>query len=292
MATIAVTGGSGKLGRAVLERLAAEGHSTISLDQTPPRVDSEDFSRVDFTDYGQALDALLGIDARHSGVDALVHLAAIPGPGRANNIATFHTNMAISFNVFHAARRAGIRKIVYASSETLLGIPFDQDPPYLPVDEEFPARPETIYSLVKHLEEVMLAEFVRWEPQLQVTALRFSNVMEEQDYAAFPAFNADPALRDWNLWSYIDARDGAQAVSRALSRDAAGLEVFNIAAADTVMETPTAELAAARFPEVRLTRGLGTHESLISSQKAAEVLGFVPEHSWREVRVVPAAARG
>ena len=94
----------------------------------------------------------------------------------------------------------------------MLGLPFDTPPPYIPVDEEYPARPESTYSLVKQLEEQMAIQLVRWDPELSISALRFSNVMDPDDYAAFPSFDADPMLRKWNLWGYIDARDGAQAV--------------------------------------------------------------------------------
>ena len=107
--------------------------------------------------------------------------------------------------------------MVFASSETVLGLPFDTPPPYVPVDEEYAARPETAYSLGKPLEERMAIELCRWHPDLKIAALRFSNVMDVEDYAGFPAFDADRA-RKWNLWGYIDARDGAQAVRQALER--------------------------------------------------------------------------
>jgi nucleoside-diphosphate-sugar epimerase len=129
---------------------------------------------------------------------------------------TFHNNMLSTYNVFQAARRAGIKKLVYGSSETVLGLPFDIDPPCIPVDEEYPASPESTYSLVTHLEEKMAVRLTRWDPELSITALRFSNVMDPEDYAVFPSFDADAMLRKWNLWGYIDGRDGAQAVSRAL----------------------------------------------------------------------------
>ena len=214
---IAVTGGSGKLGRTVVRTLRNEGHEVVNLDQAGDR---DAVTRVDLTDFGQVIDAIGGVDDRHRGVDAIVHLGAIPAPGIMSDVATFHNNMLATFNVFQAARRLGITRIVYASSETVLGLPFDVPPPYIPVDEEYPARPESIYSLVKHLEEQMAIEFVRWNPELSITALRFSNVMDPADYEAFPSYDADPMLRKWNLWGYIDARDGAQAVSLALATPA------------------------------------------------------------------------
>lgn len=277
---IAVTGGSGKLGKSVVARLRDEGHEVINLDKAGIR--GAGFARIDLTDYGQVIDALFGINDLASGFDAVVHLGAIPAPGIVPDVVTFHNNMLATYNVFQAARRAGIRKLVYASSETVLGLPFDIDPPYIPVDEEYPARPESTYSLVKHLEEQMAIQLTRWDPELSITALRFSNVMDPEDYAAFPAFDKDATLRKWNLWGYIDGRDGAQAVLRALENAKPGFEAFIIAAADTVMGRSSAGLAAEVFPGVKLVKDVGEHETLLSIDKAKRMLGFAPEHSWRE----------
>ncbi len=283
---IAVTGGSGKLGRTVVRTLRNEGHEVVNLDQAGDR---DAVTRVDLTDFGQVIDSIGGVDDRHRGVDAIVHLGAIPAPGIVSDVATFHNNMLATFNVFQAARRLGITRIVYASSETVLGLPFDVPPPYIPVDEEYPARPESTYSLVKHLEEQMAIEFVRWNPELSITALRFSNVMDPADYEAFPSYDADPMLRKWNLWGYIDARDGAQAVSLALANAGPGFERFIIAAADTVMSRPNAELVAEVFPGVEVRGDLGEHDTMLSIGKARRLLGYEPRHSWRD-EVTEAAA--
>ncbi|NUU33113.1 NAD(P)-dependent oxidoreductase [Arthrobacter sp. C9C5] len=276
---IAVTGGSGKLGRNVVRRLIDDGHQVTNLDQTGER--EHGFTRVDLRDYGQVVDVILGLDDRHEGFDAIVHLAAIPAPGLAPDAATFENNMQATYNVFQAARRAGIKKIVYASSETVLGLPFDVDPPYIPVDEEYPARPESTYSLVKHLEEQMAIQLTRWDPTLSITGLRFSNVMDPEDYEEFPSFDADASLRKWNLWGYIDGRDGAQAVARALEHGKPGFEAFIIANEDTVMSRPSSELAAEVFPNVKVVKELGEHETMLSIDKAKRLLGYAPEHSWR-----------
>ena len=284
MSRVAVTGGSGKLGRFAVAELLGQGWSVVNLDRVPPAkpLPGEAFTRIDFTEYGQAAEALTAIDDRYRSVDALVHLAAIPAPGLTANAATFANNMPATYNVFAAARLAGIRNVVWASSETVLGLPFDTPPPYLPVDEEYPARPESTYSLVKHLEEQMAAQFCRWDPRLKMIGLRFSNVMAPADYAAFPSFDADPSLRKWNLWGYIDGRDGAQAIRLALEHQATGVDVFIISSPDSVMSRPTAELAAEVFPGVPVTRELGTHETLLSCDKARRVLGYRPAHSWRD----------
>jgi nucleoside-diphosphate-sugar epimerase len=276
---IALTGSTGKLGSVVLRELRDAGHDVTGLDIVGRR--EPGFVQVDLTDYGQVIDALGGVD-RTEAFDAVVHLGAVPAPGIRTDVATFHNNMGSTFNVFWAAVRLGIRRIVYASSETVLGLPFDVPPPYIPVDEEYAARPESVYSIVKVLEEQLATELVRWQPDLSITALRFSNVMVPEDYAEFPSFDADPLLRKWNLWGYIDARDGAQAIERALDAAPAGFDTFIIAAADTVMSRPNAELVAEVFPEVPISAEFGPNDTLLSIAKARRLLGFEPRHSWRD----------
>jgi nucleoside-diphosphate-sugar epimerase len=280
---IAVTGAHGKLGRSVVGALAAAGHDVTALDRVPAPAGSPASGIVlELTDAGDVMDALAGIDEHHAGLDAIVHLGAIPAPGRLSDVATFHNNMLSTFHVLNAARKLGIRRIVTASSETVLGLPFDTPPPYIPVDEEYPARPESTYSLVKHLEEQLAIQLVRWDPEVSISALRFSNVMDPEDYAAFPSFDADPLLRKWNLWGYIDGRDGAQAVLRALEANRPGFEAYIIAAGDTVMSRSNADLVAEVFPGVPVTRELGEHDTLLSIDTARRLLGYAPQHSWRD----------
>jgi nucleoside-diphosphate-sugar epimerase len=283
MTRIAVTGGSGKLGRAVVEHLAEHGYDVVNLDRSaPPEEAPGDFLAVDLTDYGQTVQALSRIEDRYDEVDGVVHLAAFPAPGLVPNTTTFVNNITATHHVFAAARAAGITNVVWASSETVLGLPFDSPPPYAPVDEEYPPRPESTYSLVKALEEEMAAHFCRWDPELSMIGLRFSNVMDPEDYAAFPSFDTDPMLRRWNLWGYIDARDGAQAVRLALDHGGTGREIFVIANADTVMSRSSASLMAEVYPDVELRKELGEHETLLSVDKARRVLGYRPQHSWRD----------
>lgn len=282
---IVVTGGSGKLGRAVVTDLTDHGHDVWNVDVAPPREpdgSSGRYTRVDLTDFGQVYELFRGIDEGWPAIDAVVHLAAIPGPGQVPNAALFANNVTGTYNVFAAARHAAIRNIVWASSETLLGLPFDTPPPYVPLDEAAPIRPETSYSLAKALDEEMARHFCRWDPELKMIGLRFSNVMEPADHARFPSFNDDPALRSWNLWGYIDARDGAQAVRRALELDTTGTDVFIIANADTVMSRSSADLMAEVFPGVEVRHTLGEHETLLSIDKARRVLGYEPRHGWRD----------
>jgi nucleoside-diphosphate-sugar epimerase len=283
MTRIAVTGGSGRLGRAVVRDLDEHGYDVVNLDRVEPPEDAPgDFVRVDLTDYGQTFQALSRIEDRYDHVDGVVHLAAFPAPGLVPNTTTFVSNISSTHHVFAAARAAGITNVVWASSETVLGLPFDTPPPYIPVDEEYHPRPESSYSLAKTLEEEMAGHLCRWDPGLKMIGLRFSNVMYPEDYAQFPSFDEDPLLRKWNLWGYIDARDGAQACRLALEHDATGRDVFIIANADTVMSTPSAELAAAVFPGVEVRGDVSGTVTLLSIDKARRVLGYRPAYSWRD----------
>ncbi len=120
-----------------------------------------------------------------------------------------------------------------------------------------------------------------WEPELKMIGLRFSNVVDETDYPQFPDFDRDPSTRSWNLWSYIDSRDGAQAVRKALEYQATGAHVFGIASPDTVMLRPTSALLDEMLPDVDRHESFSGHESLISIEKARVVLGYEPIHTWR-----------
>ena len=190
------------------------------MDAAPPRDARSAFTRIDLTDFGQVVEAFSRIDSRY---DARRRGRAPRGDPRArqrDERGDLRQQRRRDVQRLRRRARGGIRNVVWASSETVLGLPFDEPPPYLPVDEEVPWRPETTYSLGKVLDEEMARQFCRWDPELKMIGLRFSNVMEPADYAQFPAWNDDPSIRKWNLWSYIDARDGAQAVRRALEHEA------------------------------------------------------------------------
>jgi nucleoside-diphosphate-sugar epimerase len=282
MARILVTGGSGKLGRAVLRDLVTHGYEVLNLDQHALPDPICPSLRVDLANFGEVAAAILGgVDERGGPFDAVVHLAAIPAPGLAANARTFANNVPSTYNVLEACRLAGIKNIVFASSETVLGLPFDTPPPYAPVDEEYYPRPESAYALGKLLDETMAAQFCRWDPALRIVGLRFSNVMNPEDYAAFPKFDADPQARKWNLWSYIDARDGAQAVRRSIQADFTGFEAFIIANADTVMNRSSMSLLAEVFPGVATKGNLAANGTLLSIEKAKRMLGYSPQYSWR-----------
>ena len=276
MSGVVVTGGAGKAGRAVVADLLEHGYDVVSVDVLrDPNLTEGQQLVADLTDYGETVDAL-------KGADAVVHLAAIPAPGLKPDELTFRVNTTSTYNVFAAAQLLGLRRVVWASSETTLGLPFERElPRYAPIDEEHPLLPESSYALSKVVSEEMARQFGRWRGTSHV-GLGFSNVMEPHDYERFPGFWDDAQLRRWNLWGYVDARDVAQSCRLALDADLSGAEVFIIAAADTVMNRPSADLMAEAYPDVELGGGVGEFGTLLSIEKARRQLGYEPAFSWRD----------
>jgi nucleoside-diphosphate-sugar epimerase len=276
MSRVVVTGGAGKVGRATVRDLVEQGRDVLSVDIARDPDSPAEQLVADLTDYGQAVDAL-------KGAEAVVHLAAIPAPGLQPDELTFRVTTTSTYNVFAAAATLGLKRVVWASSETILGLPFDREQPrYAPIEEEHqPPLPESTYALSKLVGEAMGEQFNRWTG-IPYHGLRFSNVMEPHDYERFPGFWHDPELRRWNLWGYVDARDTGQACRLALDSDLEGAEVFIVAAADTVMNRPSAELMAEVYPDVELRGELGEFETLLSIGKARRLLGYEPAYSWRD----------
>lgn len=275
MKRIVVTGGSGKAGRAVVRDLLEHGYEVLNVDIVPPPERQTTFLKADLTDSGQAFEVL--VDA-----DAVVHLAAIPAPGRETERVTFDVNMSSTYNIFVAALALGLERVVWASSETTLGLPFDREQPaYAPIDENHPPYPESSYALSKILSEEMARQMNRWSG-IPFVGLRFSNIMEPHDYARFAGFQDDATLRKWNLWGYVDARDVAQSCRVGLEADFEGADHFIIAAADTCMNRTNADLMTEVFPTVSLRNNVGDHETLLSIDKARKVLGYDPQYSWRD----------
>ena len=277
---VCVTGASGKAGRAVVADLREHGYDVLATDAVVSGEDrDEGMLRADLTDYGQAVEAL-----SQAGAEAVVHLANIPAPGLSTPAVTFNSNITMNFNVFQAAAALKLDRVVWASSETTLGLPFDTPPRYAPVDEDHYPVPTSTYALSKVASETVAGHIAQWSG-IAYVALRFSNIMAPEDYQMFSTFWDDPHARKWNLWGYIDQRDVALSCRLALEADAGtvtGNPAFIIAAADTVMNRPSAELLAEVFPGVRLTRDVGESGTLLAIDRAREVLGFHPEHSWRD----------
>jgi nucleoside-diphosphate-sugar epimerase len=281
LSRIVVTGGTGKAGRACVKDLQAHGYDVLNVDRAAPEGTPRPFMLADLTDYGQVVGVLSGAGVGTKEVSGVVHLAALRVRVYSDQV-TFANNVVSTYNVFEACRLLGIKNVVWASSDSVLGVPYDEPPAYLPVDEDSEVRPESDYSLSKLLCEEMATQFCRWDPSMKIFGLRFSNIMEPQDYARFAAFQNDAHQRKWNLWGYVDVRDAAQAIRKALESPIKGAEVFSISSGDTVMARSDAELLAETLTSVPVRRELRGNETLHSIEKAKRLLGYQPEHSWKD----------
>lgn len=283
---IAVTGGSGTpergVGATIVKTLASQGYKVVNLDIAPPRQNVGEFRHVDLTQYGDTFACL-------EGCDAVVHLAANANPDfdHFTGAQRFHTNTLAAYNVFQAAVTHGMKRVVWASSETVLGWPFDKVvPPLLPTHDDEPAIPTSSYGISKAVTE-NLAEHMNRMSGIPFIGLRFSNVFydipgHETGYDKLPAAWQKPEEKRVNLWGYVDHRDIAQGVMKALHADIKTARNYTLAAADTCMQQTNQELLDLCFPGTKLRDGTGPHDTLVGIDRAREELRFAPQHSWRD----------
>lgn len=291
------TGGSGKAGKHVAPYLAEQGHQVTNADLMPLRHPAVADLRVDLTDAGETYSAMAGLAtfdeldlAEKPSYDAVVHFAAVPAILLRPDSATYATNVLSTYNVLEAATRLGVRKVVFASSETTYGICFAQGvrrPLYVPVDEQHPTVPEDSYAMSKVANEVTARAF-QARSGADVYGLRINNVIEPHEYAeSFPAYLRDPALRRRNLFAYIDVRDLGQMVQCCLQTDDLGYQVFNVANADLSVAATSQEIRDLFYDRIEVRREMGRDETFFAIDKARAMVGFEPQHSWRDVLTDP-----
>jgi nucleoside-diphosphate-sugar epimerase len=273
---VVVTGGSGLTGRHVVEHLVQHGYDVSSVDTVRPDRQLAPYRLVDMEDIGQVYGCL-------AEADAVIHLAAIPRPTFHTNEVVFRTNIMTLYNVLEVAATLNIRRIVFASSISVLGFPFfyrPLAPQYVPIDEAHPQFPQDPYALSKSLGEQMAEAFTR-RADMTIISLRFPWIHTPQTFREqlAPLWD-DPAAGASNLWSYIDARDAAQACQLALEADLSGHQPFFVAASNTFMKTPTADLVRQCYPDTEIRPGLAVNASLLDSSKAARILKFSAQHVW------------
>ncbi len=283
---VVVTGGSGQAGCEVVRSLARAGHEVINFDLRPPASALElpgTFCRVELTEIGEVYDALFQFRP-----DAVCHLAANPSPQGQARIDVFTNNTLSAYALMQAAGDLGVRRIVYASSETVTGIVHGRRPDRIPFDESLRLDAPNAYALSKYLSEIIADSMIQSYPETTFVGLRLSNVMpnDENGREMLAERRRNQARGAFNLWSYVDARDVGSAFLAALEGDTSGNEVFLVAAADTVNDTPLAELIAAHFPgeglEDRIVAGHGPTASAFDVGKMARVFNWRPQHSWRD----------
>ncbi|MGK9166275.1 NAD-dependent epimerase/dehydratase family protein [Inquilinus limosus] len=268
--TIALTGGSGRIGRAIAAAALRRGHRVVSIDRAAPAEAQENlrFVAADIGDYDALVEAFRGCDA-------LIHMAAIPSPGRHPDHVIHNNNVVGSYNALRAAVEVGITRIVQASSVNAIGLSFSREAhfDYLPLDEAHPNYTEEAYGLSKWICEQQADTFARRYSRLRIASMRFHLVVEERPQAAAVYGFATKAASK-HLWAYTLYDAAARACLLALDGPFRGHEVFYIVAPDTVMDIPSLDLAARFFPDVPIRGDLSGNRSFFSSAKAERMLGW------------------
>lgn len=265
---IAVTGSGGRLGRSVTRLAHAMGHAVVAIDRqstVPPQRDRTFVHTADITDYRD-------IEAAVAGCDALVHLAAYPGPHAAQEPVVHNNNIVASYNALRAAESGGIRRVCLASSVNAIGGAFSRQPryDYFPVDELHPCYAEDSYSLSKRIAEEQAAAFARRVPGMSIGCLRLHALKERNPAVAGVSDRTDTSHKD--LWGYTPLAMAARACLAAVGTDLGGCAIFNVVAADTCSPRPSSELRDRYFPDVPVRGDLSGHRSFFDSTKAERIL--------------------
>ena len=291
MMRILFTGGSGKAGKHTINYLLEHGHSLLNLDQVQLEHPKVLTRFADIVDAGQVFD-VMGSYAHYDELDkaigipkfdAVVHFAAIPRLLMTSDNECYRVNTLGTYNVIDAAIKMGVKKVIFASSETTYGICFAEGelkPNYLPIDEEHPTVPADSYAMSKVVNEATAKSFQR-RSGIDIYGLRINNVIEPHEYAEiFPKFLKNPDLRRRNIFSYIDARDLGQMVQKCLNVDGLGFQIFNASNDDHSVGLSSKELIDRYYKDVPIQSDK-IPQSFYSNEKAKRLLGFKPKHNWR-----------
>jgi nucleoside-diphosphate-sugar epimerase len=285
------TGGSGKAGKHCIDYLRDQGHTILNVDLIDLGHDSVQTRLADITDAGQIFDVMSSYANYHEldlgqGVpkfDAVIHFAAIPRLMMTSDNECYRVNTLGTYNVLDAAIKFGIPKVIFASSETTYGVCFadgEVKPDYLPIDENHPTIPQDSYAMSKVVNEATAKSFQR-RSGIDIYGLRINNVIEPHEYKEkFPAYMENPDLRRRNIFSYIDARDLGQMVQKCLDTDGLGYEVFNVSNDDHSVGLSSEKLIETYYQGVEI-KTPKVPESFYTNEKAKQLLGFQPCHSWR-----------
>ena len=270
---IAVTGGTGRVGRAIVELAVADGHEVVNIDQTPPVKDISQpnlsFIQADLTDYHVFVQAIRGCEA-------LIHMAAIPAPGQHPDYEVHNNNVVASYNALRAAVEVGITRVCQASSVNAIGLAYSRWPhfDYFPLDEQHPTYNEDPYSLSKWICEEQGNSFARRYEKMVIASLRFHGVVPERSDMVQAVHRGHADAMTKNLWAYTLSAAAARSCLLSLTADFAGHEVFYIVAPDTITNTASLELKEKFYPGVPLRGDLSGNKSFFDSSKAERMLGW------------------
>ncbi len=288
--TVVVTGGNGKIGRAIIAELNEHGYESVNLARGKRREDVSDrYYTTDLTEAGEVYGSLAKSEA-----DAVIHMGTIPSPVSHPGYVTFESNVMSTYHVLEAANALGIENACIASSINAMGVAYQDEPSqitYLPVDEAHPLTPRDPYAIGKHALEVVCEGFGRMaSPPHSIASLRYPWVATGEELRerygsedrSVDAVDRAGSGRD-HCFSYLHVADAASIARLAIEADLAGHEVFWAVAGDTTLETPTQDVVEQVYPEIDIKREVTGRESLISIEKARKQLGWEPQVSWQDV---------
>ncbi len=269
---IAVTGGSGRIGHAVVELALAQGHSVVSIDRALP---AEGAARAEVTFVQANMTQYDDVEQALRGCDALVHMAAIPSPWGQLDHVVHNNNVVGSYNALSAAAQLGIERVCQASSVNATGAAYSRWPryDYFPLDEAHPTYNEDAYSLSKWICEQQGDSFARRYETMTIASLRFHWVVPDRaTVVEYSTRVGDVAAK--HLWGYTRLDAAARACLQALTPKFEGHEAFYIVAPDTMLETPSLDLARQYFPNVPVRGDLSGNQAFYDCTKAVRLLGW------------------
>tara|TARA_Y200000002_G_scaffold73009_1_gene57168 strand:- start:1653 stop:2540 length:888 start_codon:yes stop_codon:yes gene_type:complete len=285
-----ITGGSGKAGKHVINYLLDKGHRVLNCDLVNYSVDGLDYINLDVTNSGSVFNALschfnkneLRKNQKILGLDAVIHFAAIPRILVKPDNETYRINVLGTYNVIEAAVKLGIKKVIFASSETVYGFCFSHGMPVpksLPITEEDPTNPMDSYAMSKVVNEETAKAFQR-RSGIDIYGLRIGNVIEPEENFLFKEFSKKPEVRLPNLFNYIDARDLGHAVELCVMKDGLGYQVFNVSNDNNSVDLNNEQILKRFYSTSNLKFEISSYECLFSNRKIKETLGFRPQNNW------------
>ncbi len=285
---VLVTGSQGLIGRWMVKRLLEAGHRIRTLDRSAqPRENDWEHLPGDIRDSNLVRKAV-------QGVEAVIHMAAIPYDVEGYQEMILTTNLQGTWNVLLACAEAGVKRVVNFSSINALGHAEQKPNPglYLPLDDDTPHYMARAYNTSKHVGEELCQAFSNLYG-LTAVSLRPTAVLEPhsermqwwdlmpEDRKAFWATK--------DLWAYVDVRDVCEAALLGLTAPVEGHQAFLLAADDSTAKIPTAEVVAKYYehmpwPKVSKDEYLAgnPYRGLVDCSKAKRLLGWQPKISMRD----------